>query len=49
MRDGALYLWDAEQALHEEAIRGLGLGDHAENLGQIHSVKDFKRLVGRRR
>lgn len=46
-RTGDIYTWDAETALHEEAIRHLGLGDHAENLGQIHSVDDFKRLKTR--
>lgn len=43
-RTGDLYAWDAEHALHEEAIRRLGLGDWAENLGQIQSVENFARL-----
>ena len=41
---GDLYVWDAELMLLEQAIRHLGLGDHAENLGQLYSVSDFRRL-----
>lgn len=47
IRTGDIYTWDAEAALHEEAIRRLGFGDFAENLGQIDSVAKFTALKGR--
>jgi hypothetical protein len=46
-RNGDLYVWDAEEALHEEAIRHLRLTDFAENVGQIHSLQDFDCMTGR--
>ena len=47
-RTGDLFVWDAEEALHEEVIRHLGLSDSAENMGQIHSVRDFEWMAGKR-
>ena len=44
-RSGDIYTWDAATALHEEAIRYLGLGEFAENIGQVHSVAEFRRLM----
>ena len=46
-RSGDIYTWDAERALHEEAIRHLGLGDYAENLGQVDSLAKFRQLKGK--
>jgi hypothetical protein len=40
-RDGALYVWDADEALHDEALRYLGLIDVAESMGIIHRIADF--------
>jgi hypothetical protein len=48
IRTGDFYVWDAEQALHEQAIHHLGLSEFAENMGQIHSLRDWEWLTGKK-
>lgn len=44
-RTGDLYVWNAEEALHEEVLRQLGLTELGENVGQILSIQDFDKLT----
>lgn len=46
---GDIYLWNAEDALHEEVVRQLALGDNVENLGQVYTWADYKKKSRQRR